>query len=73
MQNQKNTQLVRMADVFVIGPLMTYGGLRMMKSGEKLLGLTLAAFGLATVVYNGVNYIDMKEALDREDRIDGPI
>jgi hypothetical protein len=48
-------QDVRLADVFLIGPLMVYGGLK----GEgmhPLARLGLLVFGAATVVYNGVNW-----------------
>jgi hypothetical protein len=47
------TQAVRVADVFVIGPLMVFGGLTM---PCRPLGWLLVAFGVGTVVYNGRNY-----------------
>jgi hypothetical protein len=52
---QPKHQEIRLADVFLIGPLMMYGGLK----GEGLhpaarLGLLL--FGFGTIVFNGVNW-----------------
>lgn len=47
------TQAIRLLDVFLIGPLMVYGGVQT----KGVLGYTLAAFGVATVVFNGVNYL----------------
>ncbi len=48
-------QEVRLADVFVVGPIMMYGGYK----GEGLhpaarFGLLL--FGCGTIVYNAVNW-----------------
>lgn len=49
-------QWIRVLDVVVIGPLMIGGGLAWRKR-RPLLGLALAAFGVATVWYNGKNYL----------------
>ena len=49
-------QLVRVADVFLIGPLMMYGGIK----GENLetwARLGLLVFGAGTVAFNGINYV----------------
>lgn len=46
-------QWVRLADVFFIGPLMIWGGLKIKGVG----GYTLAALGAGTIVYNGRNYL----------------
>jgi hypothetical protein len=46
-------QLVRLADVFFIGPLMIWGGLKIRGLG----GYTLAGLGAATIWYNGRNYL----------------
>lgn len=52
------SQAIRVADVFVIGPLMVAGGAAMAKTPtpRPLLGLTLAFFGVATIIFNGVNW-----------------
>ena len=49
-------QLVRLADVFCVGPLMLWGGLRL----GGAAGYTLALLGIATVVYNGRNYLEVR-------------
>lgn len=49
----EKTQAIRLLDVFLIGPLMLWGGLRLRGVG----GYTLAAFGVATVLYNGRNFL----------------
>jgi hypothetical protein len=49
-------QTIRLADVFVIGPLMFWGG-RKLVSEHPWAGGLLMAFGAATVAYNGANYM----------------
>ena len=59
-------QWVRIADVFVIGPLMVLGGLYMTAKARplgKTAGVALAAFGVATVWFNGRNYLRIAEKL----------
>lgn len=46
------SQAVRLADVFVIGPVMAVGGAKLGGS----LGKTLVALGIATILYNAKNY-----------------
>jgi len=46
-------QWIRVADVFLIGPLMIWGGAR----AGGLLGLTLGGLGAATIVFNGRNWL----------------
>ena len=46
------SQAVRLADVFVIGPVMVVGGARL----GGVLGDVLAVLGIATVLYNAKNY-----------------
>lgn len=49
-------QWIRLADVFLIGPLMIWGGLALAKR-SKLAGYGLAAFGVGTIGLNGYNYV----------------
>jgi len=52
-------QLIRLADVIVIGPVMIYGGLR----GEGLhtaARLGLLTFGIGTVIFNGINWLKIR-------------
>lgn len=53
------TQLVRLLDVFFVGPVMVAAGRKLSKS-ERLLGDTLTVLGVLTVLYNGKNYLEMK-------------
>lgn len=59
------TQQVRLLDVFLIGPLMVWGGSALKNSGHPLAGTLLSITGVATVVYNGKNYLLVKEKLGR--------
>lgn len=49
-------QWIRAADVFIIGPLMIAGGLSL-KRQSSLAGVVLAGAGVATMIYNGRNYL----------------
>lgn len=52
-------QFVRLADVFFIGPFMIYaaGKSKLSKTDRA----TLIGLGIATILYNGYNYIKQKE------------
>jgi hypothetical protein len=56
MDDPGKTQLVRIADVFLIGPAMVAGGLELTDTRPRL-GWFLVASGVATVVYNARNYL----------------
>lgn len=58
------SQKIRVLDVFVIGPLMTWGGLKLREKHPKLGGL-LAVFGVTTALYNANNYFRI-ERRERE-------
>lgn len=50
-------QWVRIADVVFIGPLMIWGG----RKAKGLGGKTLMALGVSTIIYNGQNYIAIRD------------
>ncbi len=52
-------QIIRLGDVFVIGPLMLYGASTMaaVTPGQKVARFLLAAAGAATIAFNGQNYL----------------
>jgi hypothetical protein len=50
------TQRIRLADVFLIGPIMIYAGLKLRES-DPTLGHVLAGLGSSTFVYNGRNWL----------------
>lgn len=47
------SQAVRIADVAFIGPFMLYAATRLKGQDPSIM----AALGLATIIYNGLNYI----------------
>lgn len=49
------SQLVRLLDVFVFGPLMIAAG---RDQESKYFSLALTVVGLGTILYNGVNYLE---------------
>ena len=49
-------QPVRLLDVFLIGPLMVWGGYALNDSGRHVAGPALALLGLSTIIYNGYNH-----------------
>ena len=61
----EKTQAIRIADVFFIGPLMVWGGLAVRDQAKTLTaqsaGMTLAVLGVATVLYNGRNYLEQRD------------
>ena len=50
-----NVQLVRLADVFLIGPFLIYAGTR--KELPKNIQIGLIGVGIGTILYNGYNYL----------------
>lgn len=49
------TQLIRLADITLIGPFMIYAAMRpKLTNPEKLI---LTGLGIATILYNGINYL----------------
>jgi hypothetical protein len=58
MEVMLKSQNVRLLDVFAIGPLMIYGGMKLRQTGDhSLAGSLLALFGVTTILYNGRNYV----------------
>jgi hypothetical protein len=56
MNSEVKAQPIRLLDVFVIGPLMIWGGHALDGAGHKIAGPVLATMGLTTIIYNGRNY-----------------
>ena len=58
------SQPVRLVDVFLLGPFMVWSGDTLAKAGHKRAGVVMALSGVATVVYNGRNYLRIRETSD---------
>ena len=52
-------QFVRLIDVFVLAPTMVYAST--FKSLPDYIRLILLVSGIATLVFNGINYVDIKK------------
>jgi hypothetical protein len=53
----QKSQTIRLIDVFIIGPVLIYAGIKHRKDMSPLLSGTLILFGAATVYYNAKNYM----------------
>jgi hypothetical protein len=53
----EQTQYIRLADVFVIAPILVYTGVKYYDVLPKYLAIALIIIGVATAVYNGNNYL----------------
>lgn len=54
------TQLIRLVDIFLIGPLMIYIGIinfERLENIQKIISLVLIFFGASTITFNLKNYI----------------
>ncbi len=51
----EKTQYIRLADVFLIGPLMIY--FSQAKDYSDISKGAMLAFGIGTILYNGYNYL----------------
>lgn len=55
MDEAGKTQLIRLADILLIGPLMIYSGTG--KRMPPILRDALVVMGVLTIVYNGANFL----------------
>lgn len=62
------SQAIRVLDVVAIGPLMIGGGIALDRRGHGLAGAALAVLGISTIIYNGVNYIRVRRAMQNPQR-----
>ncbi len=60
------TQTIRLLDVFVIGPVMIWGGLKL-QGQHPIGGGSLALFGVSTIFYNAGNYLTVQSERKRLD------
>jgi hypothetical protein len=62
IQEFQKSQLIRLIDVFAIGPAMVYAGT--FKQLPMWLRVFMIGTGVATILYNGKNYILNKNSSD---------
>lgn len=60
---ETKAQHIRLLDVFMIGPLMIWGGYALQREGRRVAGPVLALTGVATIYYNGRNYVRVRRRL----------
>lgn len=65
---ETKAQHIRLLDVFLIGPLMIWGGDALNRQGRSLAGPALAVCGLATILYNGRNYLAVDRRIQEQRR-----
>ena len=53
-------QLIRLLDVFLLGPAMIYGGTAIIKR-TPLTGTFLILSGMGTIFFNGKNFLKIKK------------
>ena len=58
IDSKEAVQMVRLADVLLIGPFMVYVGTRRELPSALRTGLVLV--GIGTILYNGRNYLRLK-------------
>ena len=65
LRDEQTAQYIRLLDVFGIGPLMIYAGVKADLPGWARGSLIL--FGVTTIGYNGMNYLAVEE--ERKERV----
>ena len=65
LRDEQTAQYIRLLDVFGIGPLMIYAGMKANLPGWARGGLIF--FGITTIGYNGMNYLAIEE--ERKERV----
>lgn len=53
----QKSQTIRLVDVFIIGPLLVFVGIKYFRTLPVVLSVSLIVIGVATVLYNGNNYL----------------
>ena len=74
LRDEELTQKIRLLDVFGIGPLMIYAGAKAKSELSTPVRAGLIVAGVATIGYNGMNYLANEEdaarrRLNEEDRL----
>jgi len=57
----QKSQTIRLIDVYVIAPILIYGGIQYRKVLPKWLSISLIVIGGCTLYYNAKNYLETKK------------
>ncbi len=57
-KNFGKSQIVRLIDVFFLGPFMIYFGYKM--KNNNIPAKFMIIFGILTIIYNGYNFLNIK-------------
>lgn len=60
-KEMQKSQNIRLIDVYVIAPILIYGGIQYRKVLPKWLSLSLVVIGGCTLYYNAKNYLETKK------------
>lgn len=63
MSDEDLAQAIRLLDVFGIGPLMIYAGVKTEEELPSWIRGALVLFGITTIGYNGMNYISARDRM----------
>lgn len=55
----QKTQMVRLVDIFAIGPILIFAGFRDRMSSYRILRALLIFIGAGTITYNLKNYLEI--------------
>jgi len=61
LRDEDLTQKIRLLDVFGIGPLMIYAGMKTEEELPRWARGALVLFGITTIGYNGMNYLSVRD------------
>jgi hypothetical protein len=64
--NPDKGQMIRLLDVFVIGPLMIWAGYRLR---DENLGILLMAAGAGTILLNYTNYVELQKKQEAGEKL----
>ena len=61
LRDEDLTQNIRLLDIFGVGPLMIYAGMKTEDELPHWVRGALVLFGITTIGYNGMNYLSVRE------------
>jgi hypothetical protein len=61
VKEMQKSQNIRLIDVYVIAPILIYGGIQYRKVLPTWLSISLVVIGGCTLYYNAKNYLETKK------------